>query len=413
MPRKKASAPEVEPTTEITEEVAGEVQDTAEATEETAIAPNPALQEEQTEAQNEHEADSGSAEVPPEENPKEDPVPVEKTRARKTPASEFAAKEDDSSDEQNITETSPEKRQLHLGVLKLRVDEEDQPEMDEQAITWNELANYNRAKKNFPVIITGLETTKLEGNVVVAYYKEQRILIPMSEMSINLSDDIRHLEGSLNERLTRICNTMLGAEVDVVIKGMDKKNRSVVASRQDAMRRKREKFYLTPLSDGLPHVREGRVVEGRIIAVTPMVARIELFGVEVSMAAAELSWDWISNVSDRFHVGDTINVLIEKLEGDSVDNLKITPNVRSLIPNTSVQNLEKCMAQGRYIGEVTNIHNGVVYLRLKNGVNAIAHTNYDKRNPGKGDVVSFVITRINHDYGNVSGVITRIIKQNI
>ena len=107
MPRKKASAPEVEPTTEITEEVAGEVQDTAEATEETAIAPNPALQEEQTEAQNEHEADSGSAEVPPEENPKEDPVPVEKTRARKTPASEFAAKEYYSSYDQNITETSP------------------------------------------------------------------------------------------------------------------------------------------------------------------------------------------------------------------------------------------------------------------------------------------------------------------
>lgn len=206
---------------------------------------------------------------------------------------------------------------------------------------------------------------------------------------------------------------MLGAEIDIVIKGIDKKMSSVVASRKDAMLKKRKRFYMTPLSDGLPQVREGRVVEGRIIAVTPMVARIELFGVEVSMSASELSWDWVSDVSEKFFVGDRINILVEKIEGDNLDDIKITPNVKSLIPNTSVENLEKCIVQGKYIGEITNVHNGIAYIRLQIGVNAIAHTNYDKRTPGKGDVVSYVITRINHDYGNVSGVITRIIKQNI
>ena len=52
-------------------------------------------------------------------------------------------------------------------------------------------------------------------------------------------------------------------------------------------------------------------------------------------------------------------------------------------------------------------------LRLKVGVNAIAHTNYDRRTPAKGDMVSFVITRINTEYGNVAGIITKIIKQSI
>lgn len=302
---------------------------------------------------------------------------------------------------------------LRLGILKLNRDEETQPEINEHELVWNELSNANRSKRMIPVTITGLESTQLVGNVVVGNYKGQRIIVPTSEMMINLADDRKYNDGSINERLARICNTMLGAEIDVIIKGMDKKTSSVVASRKDAMLKKRERFYLTPLSDGLPQVREGRIVEGRIIAVTPMVARIELFGIEVSMSAAQLSWDWVSDVSDKFFVGERINVLIEKLEGDSIDNLKITPNVKSLIPNTSVENLEKCTVQGKYIGEVTNIHNGVAYLRLQIGVNAIAHTNYDKRNPGKGDIVSFVITRINHDYGNVSGVITRIIKQHI
>lgn len=407
MPRKKAEAPETEKMEPIVEETA----ESAETEEHTT-----AVIEEETgepEAAISEEADLGSDEAemqqtePTQEGLDEDAVEPELPKA---------VKEDEVSDlpeEQESGENSPQPQKLHLGVLKLRADEEDRQEMSTQELTWNELANYNRTKRTVPVTVTGLETTQLAGDVVVAYYKQQRVIVPMSEMAINLSDDMRYLDGSVKDRLARICNTMLGAEIDVVIKGMDKQNSSVVASRKDAMHRKRERFYLTPLSDGLPQVREGRVVEGRIIAVTPMVARIELFGVEVTMSVGELSWDWLSDVSAKYHVGDKINVLIEKLEGDSIENLKITPNVKSLIPNVSVQNLEKCAVQGKYIGEVTNIHNGTVYLRLQIGVNAIAHTNYDKRNPGKGDIVSFVVTRINRDYGNVSGVITRIIKQNI
>ena len=170
---------------------------------------------------------------------------------------------------------------------------------------------------------------------------------------------------------------------------------------------------MTTLCDGLPQGREGRIVEARVIAVTPMVARIEIFGVETSVSAAELSWDWIADVSDKYQVGDKLPVLVSKIEGETADNLKISVDIKSITPNTSKENLEKCVVQGKYIGEITNVNNGVVFLRLKIGVNAIAHTNYDKRTPGKGDLVSFVIPRINPDYGNVSGIISRIIKQNI
>lgn len=407
MPRKKAEAPETEKMEPIAEETVESVEmeeHTTAVIEEEAGEPEAAISEEADVASDEAEMQQTE---PAQEDLDEDAIEPEQPKVvEEEPVFDLP-------EEQESGESSPKPQKLHLGVLKLRADEEDRQEMSTQELTWNELANYNRTKRTVPVTVTGLETTQLAGDVVVAYYKQQRVIVPMSEMAINLSDDIRYLDGSVKDRLARICNTMLGAEIDVVIKGMDKQNNSVVASRKDAMNRKRERFYLTPLSDGLPQVREGRIVEGRVIAVTPMVARIELFGVEVSMSASQLSWDWISDVSTKYHVGDKINVLIEKLEGDSIDDLRITPDVKSLIPNVSVQNLEKCAVQGKYVGEVTNIHNGTVYLRLQIGVNAIAHTNYDKRNPGKGDIVSFVVTRINPDYGNVSGVITRIIKQHI
>lgn len=307
--------------------------------------------------------------------------------------------------------SAPDSEELSLGVLKINLDEEE-PEENKLETLWNELVTFYRSRRIVPVMVTGIEKTQLAGNVVVTYYKDQRILVPMTEMMINLSEE-RGKGYTLSERLERVCNTMLGAEIDVIIKGMDKKSGSVVASRQDAMLRKREKFYLTPLSDGLPHVREGRIVEARIIGVTQLVARIEVFGVETTLAASELSWDWLPNVSDKFYVGDKLNVLIKELKGDSVDNLKIVADVKSITINTSMENLSKCVVQSKYIGEITNVRNGVAYLRLKVGVNAIAHTNYDRRTPGKGDMVSFVITRINPEYGNVTGIITKIIKQSV
>lgn len=331
-------------------------------------------------------------------NVNNEPAPEETTDAESAP---------DAEEQESVKET----KKLDLGILKIRLDEEEQ-EDDEFETLWNELVTYYRARRILPVMVTGIERTQLAGNVVVTYYKDQRILVPMTEMMINLSEE-RGEGYTLSERLERVCNTMLGAEIDVIIKGMDKKNGSVVASRQDAMMRKREKFYLTPLSDGLPQVREGRIVEGRIIGVTQLVARVELFGVETTLAASELSWDWLPNVSDKFHVGDKLNVLIKELKGDSIDNLRIVADVKSITTNVSMENLKKCQVQNKYIGEITNVRNGLAYIRLKIGVNAMAHTNYDRRTPGKGDIVSFVITRINPEYGNVTGIITKIIKQSI
>lgn len=299
-------------------------------------------------------------------------------------------------------------RKLRLGVLKVNLDEEESQD-DEFETQWNEIVTFYRTRRLVPVTITGIEKTQLAGHVVVTYYKNQRILVPLTEMLIFQSED-SDMDYSQFER---ICSTMLGAEIDVIIKGIDKKTESVVGSRRDAMMRKREKFYLTPLSDGLPHVREGRVVEARIIGVTQLVARLEVFGVETTLGASELSWDWLPNVSDKFSVGDRLNVLIKEIRGDKPDNLRIIADVKSITVNTSMENISKCTVQNRYVGVITNVRNGIAYLRLKVGVNAIAHTNYDRRTPAKGDTVSFVITRINTEYGNVAGIITKIIKQSI
>ena len=52
-------------------------------------------------------------------------------------------------------------------------------------------------------------------------------------------------------------------------------------------------------------------------------------------------------------------------------------------------------------------------MRLSNGVNAVAHSCYDRRTPGKKDDVSFAVTRLDEEHGIAVGIITRIIKRNL
>jgi len=87
--------------------------------------------------------------------------------------------------------------------------------------------------------------------------------------------------------------------------------------------------------------------------------------------------------------------------------------VRSVTAASHQYDLKKCVVQGRYAGHVTDIRGGVVYIRLNNGVNAIAHSCYDRRTPGKRDDVSFSVTRLDEEQEVAVGIITRIIKQNL
>ena len=160
-------------------------------------------------------------------------------------------------------------------------------------------------------------------------------------------------------------------------------------------------------------VYEGRIVQARVIAVAEKVIRVEIFGVECSIMARDLAWDWIGDAHERFSVGDQILARILSVRRDSLEDMGVKADVKSVTQDTHHENLKKCRVQSKYAGKVTDVHKGVVYIRLSNGVNAVAHACYDYRTPGKKDDVSFAVTKIDEDRGVAVGIITRIIRQNL
>ena len=252
-------------------------------------------------------------------------------------------------------------------------------------LTWHEIQNAYRTRRILTGMLGGIEKTENGSLIAVVYYKDFRTVIPVTEMMIHLMQDEAHDYGELALRQNKILNNMLGCEIDFLIKGLDPKTRSIVASRKEAMLKKRQIFYLDKDASGMPKVYEDRIVQARVIAVAEKVVRAEIFGVETSILARDLSFDWMGDARERFQVGDHILVRILDVRADSPEQVIVHADVKS----------------------------GTVFVRLSIGVNAIAHSCYDSRTVGKKDQVSFVVTHIDEERNVALGIITRIIKQTI
>lgn len=310
--------------------------------------------------------------------------------------------------------TAARGRKDEAPVLTLEVRGEVETEESRGDAIWHEIHNAYRTRRILTGQLGGIEQTDNGKSITIVDYKGFRIVIPLKEMMINVGRSPSGQEyAELMLRQNKILGNMMGAEIDFIVKGIDSKTRSVVASRKEAMLRKRQTFYLDTDAAGMYRIYEGRIAQARVIAVAEKVIRVEVFGVECSIMARDLAWEWIGDAHERFSVGDQVLVRILNVRRDSLEDMGIKADIKSVSQNTNHDNLKKCRIQSKYAGKVTDVHKGVVYIRLSNGVNAVAHSCYDYRTPGKKDDVSFAVTRIDEERGVAVGIITRIIRQNL
>ncbi len=299
-------------------------------------------------------------------------------------------------------------------ILTIEIKDDVETEEDLAEKAWHEIHNSYRTRRILTGMLGGVEQLDNGKTVAVVDYKGYRIIIPLKEMSVNFPNNATGNEyRDLIIRHHKLVSNMLGADIDFIVKGVDEASRSVVASRRDAMLKKRQTFYMDIDSGGTYQIYDGRIVQARVIAVAEKAIRIEAFGVECSIMARDLSWDWIGDAHERFSVGDEILVRIQSVNRESLETLSIKADVKTTSENNKRTNLGMCRVQSKYAGKVTDINKGVVFIRLSNGVNAIAHSCYDRRTPGKKDDVSFAVTHIDEERGVAVGIITRIIKQHL
>lgn len=298
-------------------------------------------------------------------------------------------------------------------VLTINTRDKIESEQARMEAAWHDIRNAYITHRILTGQLSGIEELGERSVVAVVEHNGFRVVIPLEEMLLKLSNAAGQSEGFNFLRQRKLLTAMLGADIDFVVKGIDPDSRSIVASRREAMLRKQRTFYLTPNINGEYQVREGRIVQARVIALAEKAMRVEIFGVECSILARDLSWDWIGDARERYAVGDEILVRILAVDRADKNNISVRADARSISNNTSLENLKKCRVQCKYAGRITDIHKGIFFIRLTNGVNAVAHSCLDYRAPGRKDDVSFVVTRLDEETGVAVGMITRIIRQNL
>ena len=178
--------------------------------------------------------------------------------------------------------------------------------------------------------LDSLERTPSGFTVAVVTYKGFRIAIPLKEMLVLPTRwPSKSAYEDAIEQLPRVINARMGCEIDFIVKGIDNNDRSVVASRRSAMLHKRQTFYMDRADTGEPMIYPGRVVQARVLAVAEKTVRIEVFGVECSIRASGISWEWIGNAKDFYAVGDRVLVRVLTVDRPNLLNISITADIRS------------------------------------------------------------------------------------
>ena len=244
-------------------------------------------------ADDQDEIPTRSSEEPPSGVPEETP-PAKPRRAsrRRTAATEPSP-------------LQPAARQVSPSVLSIDAKAEVETEEYREDTIWHEIRNAYRTRRILTGTLGGVEQTEDGKSLVIVEYKGFRVVIPAKEMMLSL--DRRPTDSNyaaLMRRCNQILSAMMGAEIDFIVRGIDNKTRSIVASRKEAMLRKRQTFYLDQDASGEYRITPGRLVQARVTAVSEKVIYVEAFGVECAILARDLSWDWVGDAHDRERPGE-------------------------------------------------------------------------------------------------------------
>ena len=208
----------------------------------------------------------------PEEMPTEESSasPPKKKRAAKKKTEEVTEIVEEVTEDIPDNEVPPEDTEAdeEVPILTINVGGEAQTENERAEIVWHEIRTSHIARRTLTGMLGGIEQLENGTTVAIVDYKGYRIVIPLKEMGI-LTLNGMHPDKYKEyvSRQQKLLNNMLGADIDFIVKGIDLETRSVVASRKDAMLKKRKTFYMEHNEDGSYKIYNGRIVQARVLAV--------------------------------------------------------------------------------------------------------------------------------------------------
>ena len=243
---------------------------------------------------------------------------------------------------------------------------------------------------------------KTKNSLAVLYRGSYKIIIPADDVVTEPTD----LRGQSPQSVMHYLLTKrLGAEIDYVVKHIDEKSETAMASRLDAMAERRKRYYYGTDRNGADILFEGVCAEARVVSVIRTGIFVELFGIETFIGLRELSYQRISNAADYFQTGQRILVKILRLDKKDKNKVTVNLSVKQASENPYAKALKRYAVGNRYVGTVSMVDKNGVFVALDGGIDCLC--SFPKRGrPPRNARVTVKILGINHENNRIWGVIS-------
>lgn len=337
--------------------------------------------------------------------PPETPAPKPKrTRKKDEAAPPTEAAEQSQSD--SATEKPPARRRTRTNAI-VSIDEARSVETsaDKHNNDLLDLVESMKGKKILSGTIQGVERASENSDLsyAVIYHGDFKVIIPATE-TVEAPADFR--DRSPGDVMHYMVTKRLGAEVDYIVKGVDKSG-IAAASRLEAMAQKRKQYYFGTDRDGNNLLYEGINAEARVVSVIRAGMFVDLFGVEVYIPLRELSYQRGVDAALLFQPGQRVLTKILSIDRTDRNRIQVSASVKQASENPYEKALRKYVAGNRYVGTVSMVDTNGVFVSLDGGIDCLC--SYPKRGrPPRGSRVTVRIIGINNESNRIWGAITHM-----
>lgn len=202
----------------------------------------------------------------------------------------------------------------------------------------------------------------------------------------------------------RNLDKIIGATYDFKILKHNQKRNNVVVSRRVLLEEERESLK----KELLTRLHEGAVLTGTVKNITDYGAFIDLGGLDGLLHITDISWGRVNHPSERFTVGDEVNVKVIKYDEE---RQRVSLGMKQLKEDPWNQAAEKYPVGTRVRGKVISIKDYGAFVEIEEGIESLVHISemswtkkikHPSQVVAAGDEIDAVVLSIDPDRRRIS-----------
>ena len=167
-------------------------------------------------------------------------------------------------------------------------------------------------------------------------------------------------------RPVRNLEKLIGQKYKFKVIKFNKKRSNIVLSRRALLEEEREALK----KDTLAKMQEGQILEGVIKNITEYGAFVDLGGIDGLLHITDISWGRVNHPSERFQVGDKIQVKVLRFEPNTE---RVSLGMKQITEDPWTYAADKYSPTTRVKGRVVSLTDYGAFVEIEEGIEGLVH----------------------------------------